>query len=89
MNSLEGVGESASSPPFERARLRKPLHGEQEKREGRNRTRDEEPRVTQLIIREFYFRQNVTPIAKYHLINYPRELFPCTEKRNVFNGTGG
>ena len=29
MNSLEGVGETAPSPPFKRARLRKPLHGEQ------------------------------------------------------------
>ena len=33
MNSLEGVGETASTPPFFKARLVKPLHGEQEKTE--------------------------------------------------------
>ena len=33
MNSLEGVGETASTPPFCKARLVKPLHGEQEKTE--------------------------------------------------------
>ena len=31
MNSPEGAGKTASSPPFKRARLKKPLDGEQEK----------------------------------------------------------
>ena len=25
--------------------------------------------------------------AKYQFISNPREMFPCTKKRNVFNGT--
>ena len=90
MNSLEGVSETAPSPPFKRARLRKPLHGEQEKT-----GKDE----TELVMKSRGSPRSSTGSSildkmstrsrSIILINYPRELFPCTEKRNVFNGTGG
>ena len=63
MNSLEGVGKTASSPPLKRARLGKRLDDEQEKT-GKDETELMSledalvmPRVTQLINREFYFGQ--------------------------------
>ena len=61
--------------------------------EGRNRTdrsrghpHDEESRGAQLINSQCHFG-HVRMTAKHHFINCPREMFPCTKKQNVFNGT--
>ena len=71
------------------ARLEEPLDDEQEKNwAGRNRT-DRSRGHTHDDQQQDQFWTNASMIAKYHFIKYPKEMFPCTKKRNVFNGTSG
>ena len=72
---------------------RNPLTKNRGKLEGRDRIgrcrghpHDGESRGAQLINSQFHFG-HVSVTAKYHFINCPREMFPCTKKQNVSNGT--
>ena len=87
---------TAGSPQFKRARLEETLEDEQEKTgedeieqigpENKLMTKSQgNPNHQQQVL----FWTNVSMIAEYHFINYPRQMCPCTKKRNVFNGTSG
>ena len=87
--------ETGGSPQFKRPRLEEPLEDEQG-RTGEDETEPIDPENIPMTknpekpnssTASSILDKRQCVIAKYHFIDYPRPMCPCTKKRNVFSGT--